>query len=306
MHFSRVAVFAACAGLGVAAVTAEHPSTSTRARGAPSAVEEQQQALTPPTDPAAVERGQQVLTAQCAFCHGSNARGGASGPDLTRSELVQTDERGKQLGEYLRVGRPDKGMPAFDLPESQVSDLAAFLHAQIYLASNRRLYKILDILTGDPKAGEAFFNGAGGCRTCHSTDGLGPPKLGSNRTSSEGGDLKGVGVKYKDPATLQGRMVLPRGAPPGGPPLPAHRAPNALTVTVTSPSGESTSGALVRLTDFEVTLFDLKSGQMRSWLRSGDVPKVVVTDPLQAHVDMLSKWTDADMHNVTAYLATLK
>lgn len=197
MHFPRFAVFAACAGLGVAAVTAAHPSTRARAL---SVVEGQQQALTPPTDPAAVERGQQVLTAQCGFCHGSNARGGASGPDLTRSELVQTDDRGKQLGEYLRVGRPDKGMPAFDLPESQVSDLAAFLHAQIYLASNRRLYKILDILTGDPKAGEAFFNGAGGCHTCHTTDGLGPPKLGSNRASSEGGDLKGVGVKYKDPA----------------------------------------------------------------------------------------------------------
>jgi cytochrome c oxidase cbb3-type subunit III len=266
----------------------------------------QQPAPTPSTDAAAIERGQQLLTAQCGFCHGSNARGGATGPDLTRSEMVQTDEQGKRLGAFLRVGRPDRGMPKFELPEAQVSDLAAFLHAQIYLASNRRLYKILDILTGDPKAGEAYFNGAGGCRTCHTTDGFGPPKPGSNRASSEGGDLRGVGAKYKDAATLQGRMVLPRGAPPGGPPLPAHRAPNGLKVTVTSPSGEATSGALVRLTDFEVTLFDLTSGQMRSWLRSGDVPKVVVTDPLQAHVDQLFKWTDADMHNVTAYLATLK
>ena len=91
-----------------------------------------------------------------------------------------------------------------------------------------------------------------------------------------------------------------------GPPLPPYRAPNALKVTVTPASGEAASGTLVRLTDFEVTLFDQKSGQMRSWLRNGDVPKVAVTDPLQGHVDLLTKWIDADMHNVTAYLAGLK
>ena len=250
----------------------------------------QQQALTAPADPAAVERGQQLMTTECGFCHGSNARGGSSGPDLTRSELVQLDENGKQLAEFLRAGRPDKGMPRFEFTDAQNADLAAFLHAQIYLNSNRRLYKILNILVGDPKAGETYFNGAGGCRSCH----------------SPGGDLKGIGAKYADPVALQGRMVLPRGVPPGGAPMPAHRAPNMLKVTVTPPSGGAVSGTLVRLNDFEVTLYDPKSQQMRSWLRSGDVPKVVVTDPLQGHVDLLPKWTDADMHNVTAYLAGLK
>jgi mono/diheme cytochrome c family protein len=250
----------------------------------------QQQALTAPSDSAAVERGREVLSGQCGFCHGSNARGGARGPDLTRSAIVQTDEDGKQLGEFLRVGRPDRDMPKFDLPDAQVRDLAAFLHATIYLASNRRLYKILDILTGDPQAGEAFFNGAGRCRTCHSPS----------------SDFKGIGAKYDDPATLQGRMVLPRNLPPGAPPLPAHQLPNAIKVTVTTASGESASGTLVRLTDFDVTLFDPRSQQMRSWLRRDEGPKVVVTDPLQAHMDMLTKWTDTDMHNVTAYLATLK
>src|SRR2546428_8338725 len=154
----------------------------------------QQQALTPPADPAAVERGQQLMTSQCGFCHGSNARGGSSGPDLTRSEIVQTDENGKQLGEFLRVGRPDKSMPRFDLPDAPMSDLAAFLHPAIYLNSNRRLYKILDILVGDPKAGEAYFAGAGRCTSCHSPT----------------GDLKGIGARY-EPVMLQGRRLLPRG-----------------------------------------------------------------------------------------------
>ena len=117
----------------------------------------QQQALTAPTDTAAVERGQKLLVDQCGFCHGANARGGSGGPDLTRSTLVQTDEEGKQLGEFLAAGRPDKGMPKFDLPRAQVSDLAAFLHAAIYANSNRRLYKILDIVVGDAKAGQASF-----------------------------------------------------------------------------------------------------------------------------------------------------
>lgn len=247
------------------------------------------QTLKPGADAAAVERGRQMLAAQCGFCHGDNARGGSSGPDLTRSELVQSDESGKQLGAFLRVGRPDRNMPKFEFSDAQNADLSAFLQNEIYLASHRGLYKILDILVGDPKAGEAFFNGAGRCRTCHSPS----------------GDLKGIATKYKDPAALQGRMVLPRNAPPGSPPMPAHRLPNALRATVTTPSGDVT-GTLVRLTDFEVTIFDAASGQMRTWLRNNDMPRVVVIDPLQAHMDMIQKWTDRDMHNVTAYLATLK
>jgi len=182
-------------------------------------------------------------------------------------------------------------MPKFDLSAAQVADLAAFLHSAIYLNSNRRLYKILDILVGDPRAGEAYFTGAGRCSSCHS-----PAR-----------DLKGIGAKY-DPATLQGRMLLPRGryAAPGATPAPLQAQPTAVQVSVTTPSGDVVKGGLVRLTDFEVTLFDAGSQRVRSWLRNGDVPKVVVTDPLQAHLDQLTKWTDADMHNMTAYLASLK
>src|SRR5438309_10897634 len=88
------------------------------------AVGAQQQALTPVADTAAVERGRELLGRECGFCHGANARGGSGGPDLTRSTLVQTDEDGRQLGEFLAAGRPDKGMPKFDLPRAQVSDLA--------------------------------------------------------------------------------------------------------------------------------------------------------------------------------------
>jgi cytochrome c oxidase cbb3-type subunit III len=251
----------------------------------------QQQALTPVTDQAAVDRGKALLVEHCGFCHGANARGGSGGPDLTRSVVVQEDEGGKQLGAFLRVGRPERGMPKFDLPEAQMGDLAAFLHSAIYLNANRRLYKILDIVVGDPKAGQAYFNGAGRCSSCHSPT----------------GDLKGIGAKY-EPTALQGRLLVPRGRPggSGSPSGPLYMEPTAIKVTVTLPSGESASGGLVRLTDFDVILYDTAAGRARSFLRNGDVPKVVVSDPLQAHVDHLQKWTDTEMHNMTAYLASLK
>jgi cytochrome c oxidase cbb3-type subunit 3 len=259
---------------------------------APPPVQQPIVAVDPQFNPASVERGQQLIVSQCGFCHGSNARGGSSGPDLTRSVLVQDDEGGTQLGEFLRTGRPDKGMPAFQLAADQVTDLATFLHAAIFLNANRRLYKVLDILTGDPKAGEAFFNGAGRCSMCHSTT----------------GDLRGIGAKY-EPVLLQQRLLMPRGARgagPAGPPQPAHLDKNAIKVTVTLPSRQTISGALVRLTDFDVTLYDPASGRIRSWPRNGEMPKIDVVDPLQAHIDLWTKWSDGDMHNMTAYLAGLK
>jgi mono/diheme cytochrome c family protein len=238
-------------------------------------------------DAAAVERGKQLLGQQCGFCHGANARGGSSGPDLTRSALVQEDENGRQLGAFLRAGRPDRGMPMFDLGAQGEADIAAYLHAEIFLAANRRLYKILDVLVGDAKAGEAYFNGPGRCASCHSPT----------------GDLKGIGSKYT-PVDLQGRLVYPRrGGVPGS---AAYEDRNAVKATVTPAGGAAVTGAIVRLTDFDVTLYDAAARQQRSFLRSGDTPKVVVTDPLQAHMDQLLRWTDADLHDVTAFLASLK
>jgi mono/diheme cytochrome c family protein len=243
----------------------------------------------PEFDPAAVQRGKDLLVARCGFCHGSNARGGAGGSDLTRSPIVQEDEDGKQLGAFLRVGRPERNMPKFELAEEEVSDLATFLHATIAQVSDRDKYRILDIVTGDPRAGEAFFNGAGRCNKCHSPT----------------GDLAGIGAKY-DPATLQGRVLMPRGGGGDGERQPPFLAATAVKATVHLSSGEEVTGALVRLTDFDVTIYDAAAQQTRSWLRSDGQPKVRLTDPLQAHVDMWRKWTDEDIHDMTAYLTTLK
>jgi cytochrome c oxidase cbb3-type subunit 3 len=256
----------------------------TPARPAPEAVASRPR---PPASAGAIERGRRAFTQQCSFCHGADARGGAQGgSDLLQSTIVLEDEGGTQLGQFLKLGRPEKNMPKFDLPRSQVSDLAAFLRSRVGAASGRNRARV-SILVGDPKAGAAYFEGPGRCTTCHSIT----------------GDLEGIGSRY-DPVMLQGRMVVPRGRggwPGGG----ENDRDKPLRATITSASGPALSGDVLYLSDFYVTLKDA-TGRRHTVIRRGDVPKVEIVDPLHAHVALLRTLTDKDMHDLTAWLATLK
>lgn len=238
-------------------------------------------------DPAAYARGTTLYTANCAGCHGPNARGGPGAPDLVRSLLVLDDEKGILIAPVLRNGRPDAGMPKMNLTEPQIADLVAWLHVQTYAADHRSTYAFQDVLTGDPKKGEAYFNAT--CAGCHSAT----------------GDLKGIGARY-DAFSLQARWLQPRGGRGGrGGQSAAASNRGATTVTVTLASGQNVSGTLDRVDDFSVSLRD-SAGQYHSFTREGSVPKVEVHDPLKPHTDLLAKYTDADVHNITAYLVTLK
>ncbi|HLK62570.1 MAG TPA: cytochrome c [Bryobacteraceae bacterium] len=243
-------------------------------------------------DPAAVDRGGKVFATQCAGCHGVTARGGPGAPDLVRSVLVLDDEKGILIAPVIRDGRPDQGMPKMNLSEPQIADIVAWLHVQTYAAGHRTTYEFLNVLTGDAKKGEAYFNSTGKCNSCHSVT----------------GDLKGIGSRY-DAFPLQSRWLQPRGgrggAPRGGRAGATPSTRSAIMVTVTLPSGQVVSGALDRIDDFNVSLRDA-AGDYHSFNREGATPKVEVKDPLQAHTDLLHKYTDADIHNVTAYLVTLK
>ena len=160
------------------------------------------------------------------------------------------------------------------------------MHNSIAAAADRDKYQILNIVTGDPKAGEAYFNGAGKCSSCHSVT----------------GDLKGIGAKY-EPVTLQDKILMPRDRwSEGGSSQPGK---SAITVTVTDASGQSTTGMLLNIDDFTVALKDA-SGNYRSFTRRKDTPRVELHNPMQAHLDMLPKYTDTDIHNLTAFLVTLK
>jgi cytochrome c oxidase cbb3-type subunit III len=255
-------------------------------------------------DPAAVDRGAKIYATNCAGCHGATARGGVLAPDLLRSLLVLDDEKGILIAPVLRDGRPDAGMPKPNLTEPQIGDVVAWLHLQTYAAGHRTTYAFQDVLTGDAKKGGAYFSAT--CSSCHSAT----------------GDLMGIGSRY-DPFSLQARWLQPRGGRGGGAGgaggggrggrggagRGAAAAPAAnrstITVTVTLASGQKVSGVLDRVDDFSVSLHD-SAGDYRSFTRDGGVPAVDIHDPLKPHVDLLSKYTDADIHNVTAYLVTLK
>ena len=238
-------------------------------------------------DPAAVERGGKLFVTNCGGCHGETARGGVGAPDLIRSVLVLDDEKGILITPVIRNGRPEQGMPPSSLPDAQVADIVAWLHVQTYAAGHRSTYAFQDVLTGDPKRGEAYFKSAGTCSSCHSPT----------------GDLKGIGSRY-DGFALQARWLNPRGgrgSRAGGGPSPKA----AVMVTVTPANAPAVSGRLDRIDDFSVSLYD-SEGDYHSFTREGTVPKVELRDPLKAHTDLLGKYTDADIHNVTAYLVTLK
>jgi cytochrome c oxidase cbb3-type subunit III len=240
----------------------------------------------PKFDPVSVERGQKTFVATCGFCHGPRAKGGEKGPDLLRSVLVLHDEAGKNIGQVILNGRPEKGMPKFDMTPEQITDIANFLHSSVAAAANRDEYKVLNIVTGDPKAGEAYFNGTGRCASCHSVI----------------GDLKGVGAKY-EPVALQNRILMPRDRWNDASSAASSKPP--ITVTVTLRSGVSVTGVPVTLDDFNIALRD-DAGDYHSFKRTKDTPRVEIHNRLQAHYDMLTRYTDTDLHNLTAYLVTLK
>jgi cytochrome c oxidase cbb3-type subunit 3 len=227
-------------------------------------------------DAKAAAEGQKIFGPTCGFCHGSDARG-ASGPDLLRSAVVLEDNKGELIGATVHSGRPDKGMPAFpSLSDEQIHDIAEYLHLQVELAANRGTYKPLSVVTGNADAGKAYFNGEGRCATCHSVT----------------GDLAHIGAKMPPP-DLQQRFLYP---------APDRRAP--VTVTVTLRGGKTMTGKLRHLDDFYVA-FEDTNGVLQS-MTLGNGVEAHIDDKLLTHRQMLEKYTNQQMHDLTAYLVTLK
>jgi cytochrome c oxidase cbb3-type subunit 3 len=229
-----------------------------------------------PPDPA-IERGRSQFAQSCAFCHGGNANGGTHGPSLIRSAVVRHDEDGNLILPVVRDGRPDRGMPAIPLSPGQMRDIVAFLKSRVAAAdirsANRPMPGSRDkLLTGNAEAGKAFFEGAGGCSNCHSPT----------------GDLAGISRKY--PAdVLQARFLYPQ--------------QRRTAITVTDAQGKQYQGDLLALTNYDVSIQDA-GGWFHSWPLSS--VKLEWKDALAAHRNLLTKYMDSDMHNMLAYLETLK
>jgi cytochrome c oxidase cbb3-type subunit III len=230
----------------------------------------------PAPDEAAAKKGEPLYKQHCAACHGDRARG-AQAPNLVRSVVVLHDEKGEEIGPVIKNGRPP-GMPAFpSLSADDVHNIGQYLKMQVELAANRGTYgatygTLRNQTSGDPKKGEAFF--AANCKSCHSTT----------------GDLAKVGAKFPQATALQSRWIWPT-------------TPGPQKATVTTASGEKVAGTVRVLNDFDVSLMDT-AGNYRYWRRSA--VKVEVEDKLGGHRALLPKLSDDDIHNMTAYLVTLK
>ena len=233
-------------------------------------------AATPTKESPEVAAGEALFHQNCAFCHGRDAMGGETGPDLTQSKLVLSDNGGDKISVVIHEGRPEKKMPAFNFSTAETNSLVAFIHARVKAASSqkggRRGVTPEDLQTGDAEAGKTYFNGAGGCAKCHSPT----------------GDLAGIARRLTG-LSLEKRMLYPEGA--------------RSEVTVTTPSGQTVTGTLAYRDEFTIGLRD-SSGAYRSWPTRS--VKFTVKSPAEAHVDLLPKYTDDDIHNLMKYLQTLK
>jgi cytochrome c oxidase cbb3-type subunit III len=262
---------AALATASLATAQSAKPAVQT-----PSVVRQNAKPASQTFPPAQVESGQSLFLQNCAFCHGRDAGGGETGPDLTRSKLVADDVNGDKIGVVVRNGRPEKGMPRFSLPDSDIAALTAFIHTQKTQAESqvggRRGVDPEDLTTGNAAAGKDYFNGAGGCASCHSPT----------------GDLAGVATRYQG-LKLEERMLYPRDA--------------RSTATVTLPSGQSITGTLAYHDEFTVGLRD-SAGWYHSW--PVNEVKYSIQAPAEAHAELLAKYTDDDIHNLMAYLQTLR
>jgi cytochrome c oxidase cbb3-type subunit III len=244
----------------------------------------------PAVDPAAADRGRRVWASECITCHGAQARGTDTAPSLLRSMVVLRDRYGSELGSFLKKGHPmQSGSPSTSLTDAQTVDLTHFLRQRIEdTLRGAGPFTEHNVASGNAEAGAAFFNGEGKCATCH------------NSTTN---DLAGISSRLSGPVDVQQHLLFPggrarRGSPSGGP------GPTTVTVTLTPASGAPISGALVEMDDQFVTVRDA-SGAIKVVRRVPGL-KVVKNDPLQAHHDLLDRLTDTNIHDLVAYLETMK
>ena len=240
-------------------------------------------------EPAAADRGRKIYAAECVTCHGPSARGTERGANLVRSQVVLRDRYGNSIGPLLKKGHPmQTSASSASLTDDQITDLSHFIWQRINdTLRGSPVFEPGDVLVGDAKAGEAYFNGEGRCATCHSPT----------------GDLAGYGKRFP-PLEIQQRFVFPNTASGRGRGRAAGPSRQQVTVSVTLPDGTAVSGPLVSMDDFHVAL-RTQAGEYRSFNRTPAM-KIVKTEPLAAHVELLDRLTDKAMYDVVAYLETLK
>jgi len=221
-------------------------------------------------DEVAAARGAPMFVTSCAGCHGQGARG-AIAPSLITSDLVLGDEHGERLVPFLKQGRVGKGMPAFAMSDQQLRDISEFLHLQVENVANRGTYHVLNILVGNASKGKAYVETH--CMSCHSEE-----------------TFAHIASKFRSPEQLQRNWIWPA---------------RGQSITANIKTGNGTiSGQVRQISDFRIALVD-NSGETPTVDRVPGV-EVQVNDPLAEHERLMMTLANDDMHNVTAYLETLK
>lgn len=238
----------------------------------------------PAAPPEVIARGKSVYSVNCAFCHGSDAGGGSIGPNLLRSEVVLQDRNGEMILPIVHGARISQGMPKIDIADSSVPDIAAWLHS-LKTGGNMRSTEKINIVVGNATQGKQTFTTM--CGSCHTP-----------------ASMQGFADKFPDPRSMQQAWLLPGGGGRGASSVSSVKV-SPVTATITPPGGPAVTGRLGLLDDFyvEVTTDD---GVLHRYTRTNDVPKVVVHDPLEAHRALFRKYNDTEIHDITAYLVTLK
>jgi cytochrome c oxidase cbb3-type subunit 3 len=251
----------------------------------------------PLADAAVLARGKGLYESSCSACHGIDLRGGQQGgPNLLRSQTLLSDKGGELVIPIVRAGRPSPPagmppMPAFPFPDDDIKAIAEYLHGVLKQAGNQGrppggdLIPPERILVGDAAAGQAYFNAR--CGSCHAVT----------------GDLQHVASRAADPRELQ-NLWLSGGSGGGRGGRGRGASPDAIAV-VTTAQGQRIEGRLVRIDDFVVSVA-MPDGTRRTFARNGADPTIEVRDPSAAHRTLVPTIADQDMHDVTAYLWTIK
>jgi cytochrome c oxidase cbb3-type subunit 3 len=247
----------------------------------------------PPGDPVEIAHGKTLYDVDCQKCHGADLRGNLQGgTSLLRSGVVLSDQHGELIAPVIAGSLSASGMPGRKMPPADVKAIAEYLHSVVATEKTQGSPPAPGVpapsaLVGDAAAGKVYFDAH--CASCHSAT----------------GDLQGFAAKYPDAKAAQNRWVSGGGSGRGRGAAGAGPDRRTVMVTVTPASGEAVEGPLVQLDDFLVSL-TMPDGSIRTFRREGDVPKVEVKDPMQGHKTLLDTLKNKDMHDVTAYLETLK
>lgn len=271
-------------GGGVPAAPGAQGNRGGGGRAAPTTFPAQQRAI----DTALAARGNTLYGTHCRTCHGADLRGGErGGTNLLRSAIVLNDQTGELIFPVVRDGLNNPGMslmPPVLVSQDDAKAIAEYIHSIAATAQRQGGPPPgpplnLNTLVGDAAAGKVYFDAK--CGSCHSVT----------------EDLKGIGARITIPRDLQNYWIGGGGGRGGNPP--------PVTATVTLQNGQKVEGQLNRIDDF-IVILTLADGSTPSFRRTGDVPKIEIRDPREPHRNLLPVYTDQDIHNVTAYLVTLK